>query len=644
MVWISVIVFQVVVYVLLLLIYTAVGLTLITRALSALAPSARVVNSVFEAAQQRMWSFGAPYLGWVVLAVAVGLPVSGNGALLTFPQAGSQAREWGDNVATVGLFLWMSLSVAGTGGTAILHVGLTSGEDVDLARRIQYVVLAMVLIGPMMLALYWPGPFACLGMAIAVGSSALLHLNAIHLIAVIRRARSPRATAIDDLPRVEHPYAVHLSDVHMTLPGAKLVQGGDGGNAQMEFLARRWAERAVDAPTYLLVTGDLIDRGRAEEWTQVLPTLKRIKQLGVRVLVAPGNHDLATAYYHPVARALMAQSSERLRVVDSRRIKDYLGIAAELEPALECHDGRHLGEVLLAEEQQFTSLIEAWKLAALAAAERIRDKRLPWSPSWDPSQPDVRALATLHSRDAAEAAGILKPVLERVDALFSYEGVNVKKDQFTKELVSRRDFRFDRLVEQTFRWRRLWYSPFPLRVVDEEASVEFVIVNSNEPEPGLAGSGFGRLGGGQLGRLQTMISSSTARTLVVLMHHSICAWAQEEADRLGGLRVSMERWAFLAHETGECHRVLDALGREAPETCRRVFLCCGHRHGVSRVGQVVARAGDSGIAYPRLVIMESAALRDLSLGGVTGPVPADLLLALSRASGGELNACKVSVS
>src|SRR5439155_25853561 len=124
----------------------------------------------------------------------------------------------------------------------------------------------------------------------------------------------------------------------------------------------------------------------------------------------------------------------------------------------------------------------------------------------------------------------LEPVLDRAAALFSFEDADLKKRRFTEQLVSRRDFRFDPLLEQGFRWRRLWYGCFPLRLADEESSVTFVIVNSNEPEPGLAGSGFGRLGDAQLGRMHKMISSCTARTIVVLMHDSACGWAQEESD------------------------------------------------------------------------------------------------------------------
>src|SRR5439155_15791368 len=167
-------------------------------------------------------------------------------------------------------------------------------------------------IGRLMAALYWPGPFALLGMAIAVGSSVVIHLNGFRLTAIIRRARSPRATAIEDLAQVEHPYAVLVSDAHITLAGRKLVQGGEGGNAQLEFLASRCVEHPATAPKFLLVTGDVIDRGLAEEWQLVLPTLKLVMQAGVRVVIAPGNHDLATAYYHPVALSFMAQSSQRL--------------------------------------------------------------------------------------------------------------------------------------------------------------------------------------------------------------------------------------------------------------------------------------------------------------------------------------------
>src|SRR5439155_26732833 len=127
---------------------------------------------------------------------------------------------------------------------------------------------------------------------------------------------------------------------------------------------------------------------------------------------------------------------QRLRFVDTRRIRDYLAVAAELEPALECHDGRRLTEVLRAEEQQFVSLIGAWRPAAQAASEHMRDSRLPSSQTLDPDHPDVRALAMLRTHDAAEAARLLEPVLDRAAALFSFEDADLKKRRFTEQLVS----------------------------------------------------------------------------------------------------------------------------------------------------------------------------------------------------------------
>lgn len=630
--------FQVAVYVTILLLYTAVVLEIVFRVSSAAAPYLRVVNSVLAATRQRMWTFGAPYLGWLALAVAIGLPISGNGWLLTFPPAGSEARELGDNIATVAVFLWISLGVAGTGGTAILNFGLTKGEDVKLARRLQFVVLLMILLGPMMVALYWPGPFAIVGMMIAVASSLVLHLHAIRLIAFIRRLRSPRATAIEDLAQVAEAYAVQVSDVHFTMPGTRLVQGGEGGNRQLAFLTRRWMERAIAVPKFVLVTGDVIDRGSTEEWEQVLPILRQIKMLGARIIVAPGNHDLATAYDQSVASPSMAQSSQNFRTVDTRRIRDYLAIAAEFEPALACHDGRSLAELLKSEEQHFMSFVDSWRSAAQAAAVGVKDKGGLLSHGIDPDRPDARALAALRVHDAAEAARLLAPVIERAQAIFSHENFDLKKDTFAKAIFSAQDFHLPPVFEQAFRWRQLWYGSFPLRTIDEASDVEFLIVNSNAPEPGLVGSGFGRLGDPQLERLQKMVSASTARNIAVLMHHPVCGWVQEPADRRTGFKgLSMDRWAFLAHETRECERVIELLGANAPDTCSAVFLCCGHRHGHARVGHVVAHGDDSAITYPRLYIMESAALPDLALGAPPTSTHTNTMLALARRADGGLS-------
>jgi hypothetical protein len=628
-------VFQFVIYIGFLLLSAAAALEIIARLTAALRPSWRVGVSVFAAASDRMWAFGAPYLGWAVILCGIVIVGTGNADLLfQFPSPGSVDRDWAETFATLGLFLWMTSGLAGVGGTAILNVGLTSGEDVKLARHMQHATLMLVCCCLLLPSILWPGPLAVFGVFAALASAVILHFNGIRLVAFIRRSRSPRASALALLPCVKRPYAIHVSDVHYTMEGSDLIQGGTGGNKQLRLVVNRWKGDRSVAPTFVLLTGDVIDRGRAEEWREVSPLLIQLKQSGIRVILAPGNHDLATAYDHAVAYPLMAKSSRRLRVVDTHRIRDYLAIAAELEPGLVSYDGRPVAQLIREEEQQFTTFIETWRSAAAAAATYLNKGRTP-------SDAHPASLAALRRSDPAQAAQILESVLDRAAAVLGSQDLSWARESLADYLCSRRQFTLDPVTEQGLRWRRFWYGCFPLRVVDETSQVEFVIVNSNEPEPGLFGSGFGRLGTSQLERLKDIVAACTAQTLIILMHHPICGWVQETDDQHGPLwRVNLDRWAFLAHETRECHQVIELLGQHLPEACTRIYLSCGHRHGRSRIGHAVADHDDTTAVHQRLFLMESAALLDLSFDGSE---QGSSLLALSRDSSGSIVPCRTVI-
>jgi hypothetical protein len=573
-----------------------------TRVLSALVPSARVLNSVLAAADERLrMVIARPIIFLPILVALYWVLLSGHGGDLVFPEPDSEARRWGSIIAILLFYLWQYVGTAYTGGIGVLSVGLNKGADVEAAMRLERWFAAFIGLGPLASALYWPGPCASLGMTIALGTSLIMHLFTLRLVATIRRARSPRARETKNLAHADRLYLLHLSDLHITLSGRQRTEGGHGGNAQFASLTKRLTEGRMGEPQFLVITGDVIDRGQSEEWKEALPTLRLLHASGFRLLIAPGNHDLATAYDPAVARSFMATSTPSKRFVDSRRIKDYLDVAVELEPRLVCHDGRSLAEVLRTEEEEFGSLMEAWRLAAHAAADRLRGKRLPWLGRPDLDHPTPRALDTLLTVDRIEGERLLEPVLERAATAFSREDMHVDKQGIRREFISPARFQFSPLLEK-IRWQRLWYGAFPIRLVDEKARVEHIIVNSSAPEPGLLGSAVGRMGDAQVNRLRELVASCRAETLVLLMHHSICGWADEEVDRPESGSISVKRWALLAHESGECWKLVEILGRDAPETCRRVFLCSGHRHGHSRVGQVMDD-DSADTPYPRLFLL-----------------------------------------
>src|SRR5205085_4123774 len=156
------------------------------------------------------------------------------------------------------------------------------------------------------------------------------------------------------------------------------------------------------------------------------------------------------------------------------------------------------------------------------------------------------------------------------------------------------------------RWIQLWSDAFPLKLKTPEA--EFLIVNSVRPEPGLLGSAFGQLGDEQLGRLRKAASVTDAALLVVLMHHTICRWQQEPTDATRALKVPVERWGTLGHHSAESEALATIFEDVPPPSCRRVLLCSGHRHAITRAGPWKGNTDREAPLQPRLWFLESDAL------------------------------------
>ena len=90
-----------------------------------------------------------------------------------------------------------------------------------------------------------------------------------------------------------NPWALHVTDVHLTLPGTARVEGeGDG----RDRLAALVAAKQIQSPRYLFLSGDITDHGHGPEWDEAAKVLAPLRASGCRVLVAPGNHDLSMAY------------------------------------------------------------------------------------------------------------------------------------------------------------------------------------------------------------------------------------------------------------------------------------------------------------------------------------------------------------
>ena len=218
--------------------------------------------------------------------------------------------------------------------------------------------------------------------------------------------------------------------------------------------------------------------------------------------------------------------------------------------------------------------------------------------------------------DPAAAEVLLHPLFQKAAEYFGPASHGTLEDyqEFLLGLFTKSRYCIIPPLMLTARWQPLWTDVFPLKLYEESDSIEFLIVNSVLPEPGLVGSALGKLGKKQLERLRDSIAQTRAKIVVILMHNPICRWRDDSKDYPDSTKVDVQRWALLAHDLGESECLPQLLDSAAPGTCAQILLCCGHRHGLSRAGPPISRESNSDLAQAtRLFVLESAALTNMSV-------------------------------
>lgn len=633
------------IYVGFILLYAPTVLVLCTSAVGFAFPAFRVVNSIF-AALYTAFAFKYKRL-FSIASIALVVLATRHREYLSMPPLGSSTRHWGSTVSAWLFYSWLTAAFPRAGG--LRTVSMLPRDD-RTARRLRWVALftSMRWIIPVFtVAHFFPEPFGFFGMTAALVSAVAKQHSELWLLAMFRRARSPRTEQVQTIATTEAPYAVQLSDLHVTRPGAKPAGAGHGGYENLAWLTSRWLANPGMAPTMLLIAGDLIDHGDSSEWQHILPMLRKLRSIGMHILIAPGNHDLGTAYdYHASFAYLLVSSAGGRRAVNTRPLKRFLQAAAEMDDGLCCHDGRMLTGVLASEESEFDAFVESWRTAAQAAAGLLR-KSSDAVYQNDIEHPSPNTLQILGAWRPEDLRSLMGPVIERAAPIFGLDPKTMVLDDFLGRCPPRfsvnvsgsiPEFRLPLLLLDQ-RWQRFWYASFPLRVFLEGPEVEVLIVNSIHPEAGLLGSAFGRLTGPQIERLSQMVAATRAKTLVILMHHPITAWveAREDTPRKRG---ATNRWALLAHETVECSQLVEMLKRCVAPSCSKVYLCGGHRHGPSRVGRLLGEDGRPDPAAARIMVMESGA--SMNTSPRMPPKSAGVVIGLQLSADKTLQPCVVS--
>jgi hypothetical protein len=125
-------------------------------------------------------------------------------------------------------------------------------------------------------------------------------------------------------------------------------------------------------------------------------------------------------------------------------------------------------------------------------------------------------------------------------------------------------------------YENAWWDYFPLQAFDFHSGSHILLLNSVAPFVDLLGSAWGDLGHLQVARLEKLLSESSARHIIILVHHAPFRWDDEPPP--GWAWGDLQRWACLAAMGPATFEFVNLLEK----TCsadHKVAVFCGHRHG-----------------------------------------------------------------
>lgn len=354
-----------------------------------------------------------------------------------------------------------------------------------------------------------------------------------HLIEVIpvREIESSRSV-------MAAPLFSHVGDIHLTgSDDTARVEGGAGGHVAFGlWLALE--ERA--RPRYFVISGDVTDTGSETEWKRFTKIPHRDRQDHSRLMFAPGNHDLFSAY-----EGYPGSWGDRLWL--------YLRALAACAPETETAIGDSVSQLA-----QYTS-------GELEPRLQERAKKLYEEYIADSNNSGTLLFSDPHNPEWREKA---------------------QRELFWQWFEANRE------------------NLFPLRFVDHSAGVVVLVLNSCPDDPvgrelppsALGTSALGQLGEPQLRRLEQMLTGlpDWCRHVLVLTHHAPFRRPGEWRWRrnVGAIK----EYALLVHDSYEARRFLGLLVEHAHRhSSVNFYLCCGHRHTptLAYAGRVLILEGAS---------------------------------------------------
>ncbi len=506
----------------------------------------------------------------IVVILTRGVP----GGAIPWPAQGSLEQRWGEKI----FGMWWVLFVAEILWSAGFPPSLEPATRIHNIRafRMMALILSLGL-------LVWPGYYltgALLTSAVYVAF--VLHYGRRLAISSYRGSVAVTPLSLTTPPVDVDLVFVQVTDLHVTAtPTATRVEPSVPGNKRLGTLDVRLKGRQL---RWLFITGDLVDHGRPDEWSEAVRLLEPVRSSapGMHIVLVPGNHDLGTAYNTGANLGAQLLARHRKRILaeaDSTYLLRYLTYATQLDPALCAVTGVRLADIIAA--------------AATAEAELLECLRV------------LETAPTAEGR--AEFAARGRALYADVDHV----------DWDAAATLSA--FRFKDVVIPGL-WLRRWFTLFPLWRHDEKQEESVVILNSVAPDPTHIGGACGSVGEEQVARLRALVNGVRARRTFVLCHHAPVRWT-DEPPPLRYAFGSNIGWSTTSMLPEDVARLREALSGLLRTNGSEIVFLCGHRHGGPAHR---ARVG----SWPGGVLVEGASFADSDTAIVAGWETADRQLTI----------------
>jgi len=364
----------------------------------------------------------------------------------------------------------------------------------------------------------------------------------------------------------------HISDLHLANPGSQTTyDGSEPGNRYVPDLL---AAIARVHPAYLLISGDITDRGFIEQWRSALRYLAPLAS-NTPIILAPGNHDLSNAF-----------EGDLSDVTPETRLQRFVTAQEQLFSRLLTAKDATLGDVV----KHAPTFDDPDYVAAEGRLQECRQTceallpRLPIAPkATDPGERPMLELRETQRRQG-ECAATCAARLSSDNAFIE------------QHIAAYHDY-----------WNQVREQAFPLYWLDEAKglAVFSLMLEPSAGANGLGNNAIGYLDKNQAQRLKSKIAAlpPSIESIAVMMHHPPTR-APDDAMRVPPFTFAKlgrfvddlynSQWwsyAFLRADPNGLNELVGWLRDFAEgDRNRSLVIVFGHRHqrSLGRVGRVIA--------------------------------------------------------